>query len=53
MHLEKNSGNVHYPERQKSRLSWSDSESIFPQSQSTTELGLIKQLKENATFKIS
>jgi hypothetical protein len=53
MHSDKNSGNMHYPEKQKSGLSWPDSKSTSLQSQSTVEPNLIKQLKENARLKIS
>jgi hypothetical protein len=53
VHSEKNTGNVHYPEKQKSGLSRPDSESISPLSQSTDEPNLIKQLKGNTRLKIS
>jgi hypothetical protein len=52
-HSEKNSGNVHYLERQKSGLIRSDSKCTSPQNQRTAEPYLIKQLKENARLKIS
>jgi hypothetical protein len=51
-HLEKNLGNMHYLERQKSGLSRFDSESTS-QNQSIAEPNQIKQLKENARLKIS
>jgi hypothetical protein len=38
---------MHYPERQKSELSQSDSENTSPQGQSIVEPYLIMQLKEN------
>jgi hypothetical protein len=44
---------MHYPERQKSRLSRSDSENTSPQGQSIVEQYLIMQLKENVWLKIS
>jgi hypothetical protein len=53
VHSEKNLGNMHFLEKQKSRLSRSDSKSTSPQSQSTAEPNLIKQLKENTRLKIS
>jgi hypothetical protein len=53
VHSERNSGNVHYPERQKSGLNWPDSENSSLQSQSTVEPNLIKQLKEYMRLKKS
>ena len=46
-HSKKNSESMHYPERQKSGQSWSDSENTSPQGQSIVEPYLIMQLKRN------
>jgi hypothetical protein len=53
VHSERNSGNEHYPEKQKSELSRPGSESTSLQSQSTAEPNLIKQRKKNTRLKIS
>jgi hypothetical protein len=44
---EKSLESVHYPERQKSELSRSDSENTSPQGQSIVEPYLIMPLKRN------
>jgi hypothetical protein len=48
VHLERSSGNKHYPEKQKFGLSRPSSESTSLQCESTAEPNLIKQQKKSA-----